>query len=241
MIEALARFTQRERDIHRGRTRPSASGPTTRTTRSGRRWPLPQSPIQPRSQLHPRHYRGDQPRCPKLRAEPNLKTGDDIVQHAMQHHSNSCPSSSANSWREAEAAAFQRSGTGCGGVSSRPTWATGPVSSAVVHVSTAARAPQSGQAEDRAGADGGSGPARRGPVASHLRGADVQEAGDCDFFAFSATSSGPTGVGVLFGRGRMLEQMRFKVRGMHRPRYAWRVYRDQPPAKFEPVRTMKPE
>jgi cysteine desulfurase / selenocysteine lyase len=139
---------------------------------------------------------------------PNLKPGDDIVITAMEHHSNIVPwqlvceqtgaklrAAPFNDAGELNVEAFERL------LSDRTRLVS------VVHVSNALGTVNPvkrliGLAHDRGipvlldGAQS----------APHLE-VDVQEL-DCDFFAFSGHKLfGPTGVGVLFGRESLLEQM----------------------------------
>ncbi|HVD33300.1 MAG TPA: cysteine desulfurase [Gemmatimonadales bacterium] len=139
---------------------------------------------------------------------PALKPGDDIVITAMEHHSNIVPwqlvceqtgsrlrAAPFNDAGELDVDAFER----------LLTDRTRLVS--VVHVSNALGTVNPVKRLIALAHDRGIPVLLDGAQSAPHLGVDVQEL-DCDFFAFSGHKLfGPTGVGVLFGRESLLEQM----------------------------------
>jgi cysteine desulfurase/selenocysteine lyase len=137
-----------------------------------------------------------------------LKPGDDIVITAMEHHSNIVPwqlvceqtgarlrAAPFNDAGELDVDAFER----------LLTDRTRLVS--VVHVSNALGTVNPVKRLIALAHDRGIPVLLDGAQSAPHLGVDVQEL-DCDFFAFSGHKLfGPTGVGVLFGRESLLEQM----------------------------------
>jgi cysteine desulfurase / selenocysteine lyase len=137
-----------------------------------------------------------------------LKPGDDIVITAMEHHSNIVPwqlvceqtgarlrAAPFNDAGELDVDAFER----------LMTDRTRLVS--VVHVSNALGTVNPVKRLIALAHDRGIPVLLDGAQSAPHLGVDVQEL-DCDFFAFSGHKLfGPTGVGVLFGRESLLEQM----------------------------------
>jgi cysteine desulfurase / selenocysteine lyase len=137
-----------------------------------------------------------------------LKPGDDIVITAMEHHSNIVPwqlvceqtgarlrAAPFNDAGELDVDAFER----------LLTDRTRLVS--VVHVSNALGTVNPVKQLIALAHDRGIPVLLDGAQSAPHLGVDVQEL-DCDFFAFSGHKLfGPTGVGVLFGRESLLEQM----------------------------------
>jgi cysteine desulfurase/selenocysteine lyase len=137
-----------------------------------------------------------------------LKPGDDIVITAMEHHSNIVPwqlvceqtgarlrAAPFNDAGELDVDAFER----------LLTDRTRLVS--VVHVSNALGTVNPVKRLITLAHDRGIPVLLDGAQSAPHLGVDVQEL-DCDFFAFSGHKLfGPTGVGVLFGRESLLEQM----------------------------------
>jgi cysteine desulfurase/selenocysteine lyase len=137
-----------------------------------------------------------------------LKAGDDIVITAMEHHSNIVPwqlvceqtgarlrAAPFNDAGELDVDAFER----------LLTDRTRLVS--VVHVSNALGTVNPVKRLIALAHDRGIPVLLDGAQSAPHLGVDVQEL-DCDFFAFSGHKLfGPTGVGVLFGRESLLEQM----------------------------------
>jgi cysteine desulfurase / selenocysteine lyase len=139
---------------------------------------------------------------------PNLKPGDDIVITAMEHHSNIvpwqlvCEQTGAklravpfNDAGELDVEAFERL------LSDRTRLVS------VVHVSNALGTVNPVKRLIALAHDRGIPVLLDGAQSAPHMGVDVQDL-DCDFFAFSGHKLfGPTGVGVLFGRESLLEQM----------------------------------
>jgi cysteine desulfurase/selenocysteine lyase len=139
---------------------------------------------------------------------PNLKPGDDIVITAMEHHSNIVPwqlvceqtgarlrAAPFNDAGELDVEAFERL------LSDRTRLVS------VVHVSNALGTVNPVKRLIALAHDRGIPVLLDGAQSAPHLGVDVQELG-CDFFAFSGHKLfGPTGVGVLFGRESLLEQM----------------------------------
>ena len=139
---------------------------------------------------------------------PALKPGDDIVITAMEHHSNIVP------WQlvceqtgsRLRAAPFNDAGElDVDAFEQLLTDRTRLVS--VVHVSNALGTVNPIKRLIALAHDRGIPVLLDGAQSAPHLGVDVQEL-DCDFFAFSGHKLfGPTGVGVLFGRESLLEQM----------------------------------
>ena len=139
---------------------------------------------------------------------PALKPGDDIVITAMEHHSNIVP------WQlvceqtgsRLRAAPFNDAGElDVDAFEQLLTDRTRLVS--VVHVSNALGTVNPVKRLIALAHDRGIPVLLDGAQSAPHLGVDVQEL-DCDFFAFSGHKLfGPTGVGVLFGRESLLEQM----------------------------------
>jgi cysteine desulfurase/selenocysteine lyase len=139
---------------------------------------------------------------------PILKPGDDIVITAMEHHSNIVPwqlvceqtgarlrAAPFNDAGELDVEAFERL------LSDRTRLVS------VVHVSNALGTVNPVKRLIALAHDRGIPVLLDGAQSAPHLGVDVQEL-DCDFFAFSGHKLfGPTGVGVLFGRESLLEQM----------------------------------
>jgi cysteine desulfurase/selenocysteine lyase len=139
---------------------------------------------------------------------PALKPGDDIVITAMEHHSNLVPwqlvceqtgarlrAAPFNDAGELDVEAFERL------LSDRTRLVS------VLHVSNALGTVNPVKRLIALAHDRGIPVLLDGAQSAPHLGVDVQEL-DCDFFAFSGHKLfGPTGVGVLFGRESLLEQM----------------------------------
>jgi cysteine desulfurase/selenocysteine lyase len=139
---------------------------------------------------------------------PTLKPGDDIVITAMEHHSNIVPwqlvceqtgarlrAAPFNDAGELDVHAFERL------LSDRTRLVS------IVHVSNALGTVNPVKRLIALAHDRGIPVLLDGAQSAPHLGIDVQEL-DCDFFAFSGHKLyGPTGVGVLYGRESLLEQM----------------------------------